>query len=142
MSLKKQFLFAITIAVVLLSSVACSTSKNTQATTDVPAQARQGQQNRQAQLAALYAKLQLSDQQQVQFETINSKYRQEMEATLASRNGNRMAMRDKMISIRERQNSEVKEILTPAQYAIYEQEMESRRAKRGNRGGRGGFPRG
>ena len=52
--------------------------------------------------------------------------------------GSREGMREKFGKMREKQNKEMKKILTDDQYKKYEKYLEERRARRGQGGGGGG----
>lgn len=152
MKFKNSILICLVFAAIALVGTSCNTNKAvttsspTSTATSSTSTARQGQNrgdrqrpqrgDRQAQMEALYSKLQLSDQQKAQMEVIQNKYSQEMEQNRPSRGGDRTAMREKMQSIRDRQNTEIKGVLTDSQYNIYEQEMKAMQPERGGRGGR------
>jgi len=89
-------------------------------------------------------KLNLTADQKVHFEATHAKHRKEMESIRNNnQGGDRGAMRGKMMDVREKHMKEIKAILTPQQYTVYEQEMEAEMKKhRGQHGPRGGGIRG
>ncbi len=91
-----------------------------------------------AEAEALHKKLQLSEKQAAEFKLVKDKYRSEIEALRTASNDDRRVMREQMNSIRDRENSEIKTILTDSQYRIYLKSMEERKPPR--RGPKRGGP--
>lgn len=84
--------------------------------------------------------LSLTKDQQKKVQNLNLKNAEEMSAMrdeMMNGGGDREAMRAKMDKLRETQNTEMKKILTDAQYKKYEKYLEERRNMRGQ-GGPGG----
>jgi len=82
----------------------------------------------------------LSEEQQAKVLALNTEMAESMKAMREETQGedvDRDAMREKMKAMREKQDSQLKEILTDAQYKKYEKYLEERRGNRGQRGSRG-----
>ena len=80
----------------------------------------------------------LNDKQAEDVAAINKKYSEKMRTLFQeSRDGDRAAMREKMMSMRTDKNAELEKILTPEQFKKYQEmekkRMEERRARRNNR---------
>ena len=81
--------------------------------------------------------LDLNKDQQKKVLELNTEAGEKMSAMrndMMSGGGDREAMREKMMKIREDQNKEMKKILTEDQYKKYEKYLEERRSQRGQRG--------
>lgn len=89
----------------------------------------------QAQMEQLVADLGLNEDQKVEFEAINAKYRKEMQAMREQANGDFASMRPKMQEMRTAQNEEIKQILTEEQFAKYEKIQADRMQNRQGGGG-------
>jgi len=84
--------------------------------------------------------LDLNKDQQKKVLELNTESGEKMSAMrgeMMNGGGDREAMREKMMKIREDQNKEMKKILTEDQYKKYEKYLEERRGQRGQ-GGPGG----
>lgn len=128
---------------------ACNSSKQTTATTTAtnaaqapPADAPRpggprgdGQRGAQAQeeFQALVAELGLNEDQKEEWQSINTKYRQQMRGMREEANGDFASMRGKMQEMRAAQTEEIKAILTADQFSKYQKFMEERRANRQGR---------
>ncbi|MEM1323185.1 MAG: hypothetical protein AAGG75_23165 [Bacteroidota bacterium] len=120
----------IILGLALLTGYACSSAQQATPSTPTEAQAPQrGQERRgpQASEQELLDKLQLSEQQAASFKVIKEKYRSEIEALRADRSGDRRAMKEKMDSIRDRENEELKEVFSDQQYQRYIEEQKKHR---------------
>ena len=81
--------------------------------------------------------LDLNKDQQKKVLELNTEAGEKMSAMrndMMSGGGDREALREKMMKIREDQNKEMKKILTEEQYKKYEKYLEERRSQRGQRG--------
>ena len=122
-----KYLLLFTITLVFYN---CSSTKNTNQTTQSSDRAAQIEER----MNILSAKLNLTDEQEIQFRNINEKYNNEMQS-LRNSGGDRQSKIQSMRSIQERKNKDVQIILTDSQYQIYLDEMEKQRAQmRGRRG--------
>jgi len=122
------------LALLIINISACNTNKKTTATTQ-PSQ-EQGRQKGDP-----FEKLNLTGEQKENFKAIKDKYRKEIRTARESAGGDRSTVRSVIDGIRERENKEVKSILTEKQYAIYLEILQERRQngpRGGNRPPRGG----
>lgn len=141
---KYTFLLLLTITF----TFACNSSKQTTAPAATPtAEATPPSSPRQAgprgggqrggqgqeQLQALIAELGLNEDQKEEWESINAKYREKMQAMREEANGDFASMRGKMQELRTSQNEEIKEILTAEQFQKYEKFVAERRSNRRGR---------
>ena len=81
--------------------------------------------------------LDLNKDQQKKVLDLNLKQAEQMQAMrddMRNSGGDREAMRDKMMKLREEQNKEMKKVLTESQYKKYEKYLEERRNMRGQEG--------
>jgi len=86
---------------------------------------------------AMYAALNLSEAQILKVKEIGEKYEARMRELRQS--GSREGMREKMQSLRAKQNKEMEGVMTKDQFSKYIQMIEERRGQRGGgRGQRGG----
>ena len=115
-------------------------------TTITMAQNRGGQRNMdpedmaKSQTEELKEKLGLDEDQEKKVYDLNLKSANKMVAMreeMRGGNGDRDAMREKMMDLREEQNKDMKKILTDDQYKKYEKYVEERRNNMRNRGGGG-----
>jgi len=81
---------------------------------------REVRQEYQAAYNAMLDSLGLTDQQREDVDFINTKYRAQMQQIRQNSDGDREAMRPKMMELREKQNGELKEVLTEEQYTDYQ----------------------
>ncbi len=78
----------------------------------------------------LKERLNLNDKQTKQIEDILIKQSEEMQAIFSSGGGDREAMRDKMMKLRDESNKKVEKVLNDkqkAEYKKYQEEMQARR---------------
>lgn len=71
---------------------------------------------------AIVEKLNLSEEQTVQFDAINANYRQQMREARLTNSTDRRAIGQQMRELRNAQREEIKGILTPEQVVIFEAE--------------------
>lgn len=122
------FLFVVTI---LTTSIAVAQNRGGQRDFDPEERAK-------SQTKELTELLDLKKDQEKKVYELNLKAGKEMAAMrdeMRSGGGDRDAMREKMMDMREKQNKEMKKILTDSQYKKYQKYLEERRAQRGQ--GRG-----
>ncbi|MEZ5044823.1 MAG: hypothetical protein R2828_33305 [Saprospiraceae bacterium] len=138
----------LTLCLFFMLAMSCNSTKDTTtaaaaaaqpAATAPPAEAARpagprGQGGGQAQMEQLVAELGLNEDQKVEFEAINAKYRQQMQTMREQANGDFASMRPKMQEMRTAQNAEIKQILTEEQFAKYEKIQAERMQNR--QGGR------
>ena len=126
-----KYLLLFTITLVFYN---CSSTKNTNQPSVQTTQSSDRATQIEERMNTLSAKLNLTDEQEIQFRNINEKYNNEMQS-LRNSGGDRQSKIQSMRSIQERRNKDVQIILTDSQYQIYLDEMEKQRAQmRGRRG--------
>ena len=126
-----KYLLLFTITLVFYN---CSSTKNTNQSSEQTTQSSDRATQIEERMNTLSAKLNLTDEQEIQFRNINEKYNNEMQS-LRNSGGDRQSKIQSMRSIQERRNKDVQIILTDSQYQIYLDEMEKQRAQmRGRRG--------
>lgn len=81
-------------------------------------------------------KLNLSEEQKTAFAEIHKKYKNEAKALKGSTQS-RDEMMDLIYKNRKAKNAELKNLLSPEQYAIYDKIDENRKGRKGRRGGKG-----
>jgi len=119
----------------------CSMSKDTAAQNTPTPEAKQKKEqkrgDREEQQAAynvMLDSLGLTEQQREDVDFINTKYRAQMQQIRQTNEGDFAAMRPKMMELREKQNTELKEVLSEEQFTQYQKWMEENRSRRrGNR---------
>lgn len=79
----------------------------------------------------------LDADQETKVQALNLKSANKMNEMRKSGGGDRDAMREKMKTIRDDQNKEMKKVLSDDQWKKYEKYMEEQRKQRGQRGGGG-----
>jgi len=89
------------------------------------------------QVAAMKTSLSLTDDQSAKILAIYTTQAKSMDSLRTATNGDRDAMREKMMPMRQATNAQVKAVLTPDQYATLQKQMEARRAQMQNGGGGG-----
>jgi Skp family chaperone for outer membrane proteins len=92
----------------------------------------QGRGNRQNMAAVLLKDITLTPAQQAKVDSINTKYRDQMQA-LRSEGGDRDAMMQKRRDLMEKQRDEIKGILTDDQKKTFDKNVEDMRANMQNR---------
>ena len=93
------------------------------------------------EVETLTEKFELSKDQQTKVYDVILKGSNEMVKMRKEASGDRDAMREKMMSLRKEQNTELKKILSDSQWESYTKYQQERRSQRGNRGGGGGGQR-
>jgi len=86
-------------------------------------------------------KLNLSEEQTTAFVEIHKKYKKEAKAFKGSTQS-RDEMMDLIYKNRKAKNAELKNLLSPEQYAIYDKIDENRKGEKGKRGGKGKHKKG
>lgn len=90
---------------------------------------------------ALFRNISLSADQQQRIDTIRSRYRAQMEQMRQQSGGDRDAMRGQMRTMMEKQQAEIREVLTPDQQRQFDQNVADMRARIERGGARpGGAP--
>ena len=133
MNFIKRKLFSINIFALLMAF-----SINTSMAQDIPAEDSKPKQERKrgdrevmkAAYEAMLDSLNLTEQQREEVDFINSKYRAQMQQIRQNNEGDREAMRSDMMELREKQNTELKEILSEEQFAKYQKWMKENRQRR------------
>jgi len=87
-------------------------------------------QEYQAAYNAMLDSLGLAEQQREDVEFINTKYRAQMQQIRQNNEGDREAMRPKMMELRDKQNAELKEVFTEEQFAQYKKWQDENRSRR------------
>ncbi len=87
-------------------------------------------QEYQAAYNSMLDSLGLADQQREDVEFINTKYRAQMQQIRQNNEGDREAMRPKMMELRDKQNAELKEVFTEEQFAQYKKWQDENRSRR------------
>ncbi len=133
MNFMKKIFFLATLILIIL----CSTSKNiTAQNTPTPEAKQKREQKRgdreelQAAYNAMLDSLGLTEQQREDIDFINTKYRAQMQQIRQTNEGDFAAMRPKMMELREKQNTELKEVLSEEQFTQYQKWQEENRSKR------------
>lgn len=112
-----------------------SASTTTRTSEGRPERSGQSATDRQAQFEAMAKEVGLTAEQQEQLLAINEEFRTEMRAMRENGGGDRMAMREKMMTMRDEQLEKVKAILTEEQFEKYQAYVEANRPQRRRGGG-------
>lgn len=106
-----------------------------------PGQGRPGGRGQQMNIDTLQAKLDLSDDQVLEFQEINQQMRAKRRELFESSEGDRASMREPMMALRDETNQQIKDILTVEQWNKYEAFLAKMRENRGKRPEGGERPR-
>ena len=87
-------------------------------------------QEYQAAYNTMLDSLGLDDQQREDIDFINTKYRAQMQQIRQNSDGDREAMRSKMMELRDKQNVELKGVFTEEQYTDYQNWIKENRPSR------------
>jgi periplasmic protein CpxP/Spy len=124
-------------ALTLILAGACSSGSRSQEPQSRSAEARLERGGRGERGAWLLRGIQLTGEQQQRIDSVRVRYRNEMRA-LRDRESDRQQSRAKMRDLMERQNAEIRAILTPDQQRVFDQNLERMRARMRHRDGRFG----
>lgn len=119
---------------------ACNSSKKT-TSTSTPTSTSQRPANQEARTQNgrsqndPFAALNMSDDQKAKFRTIKDKYRKEAKTARENAGGDRSAMKTIMDSIRDREQGEIKNLLTAKQFKQYVEIMKEMKPRQGRPGG-------
>lgn len=102
------------------------------------AQGRGQQRSPQDQAAQLKTSLSLTDDQTSKITVILTAQAKSNDSLRTAANGDRQAMMQAMMPLRQKYTAQIKAVLTPDQAAAYDKEMAARRGGRGGNGGGNG----
>lgn len=124
-------------ALLAVTLISCGTSKKGQAQETTPVEQKRQNPRGNMNKGDMFASLNMSDSQAANFKQVKDKYKKEFEAARPQRGADRSAMKEKMDSIVKRENAEIQNILSPAQFKTYLEIQEKNKPKGPPSGGRG-----
>jgi len=128
MNFFKKILFS-SLAIAFISSISIS-EISAQPPEGSNKQNKEKMQERMTAYNAMLDSLGLTEQQREDVEFINTKYKAQMQQIRQNNEGDREAMRPKMMELRDKQNAELKEVFNEEQFAEYQKWQKENRSRR------------